>query len=257
MKGRLFTASIFLFLLTAFIFQSNGILLALDTQQEIFTVGREVKASVNKPPIDMLDPQPEPPMGGSNLQTLINKPPIDMLDPQPEPPIGESSIQTSIDKLPIDMLDPQPEPPIGESKYQISIDKLPIDALDPQPEPPMIARDIKILINNIPYDALDPQPEPPMLFKNRTLVPMRTIFEKLGANVAWDDTTRTITVKKGTTVITMKPGVASAIVNGQTVTLEVPSLIYNNRTFVPLRFVSQALGNDVKWNDQTRTVSIN
>jgi len=95
-----------------------------------------------------------------------------------------------------------------------------------------------------------------MIYQGRTLVPMRAIFEQLGAEVLWDETNRTITAKKGTIVIIMKPGELSAAVNGQTVNLDVPPMINNNRTFVPLRFIGQAFGNNLEWNEQTRTIRI-
>lgn len=233
MKDKLITLTFFLLLFTVMVFLSGKTLLALD-------------------------PQPEPPMVlNDNLKKLISISPVDKLDPQPEPPAETPELNITIKKPPLDALDPQPEPPGEIIDSNITIKKPPLDALDPQPEPPMIARDIKILLDNVPLDALDPQPEPPMLYQNRTIVPMRSIFEKLGATVEWEGTTRTITAKKGTVVIIMKIGVSSATVNGESINLDAPPLLYNNRTFVPLRFVSQALGNDVQWDEQTRTICIN
>lgn len=205
--------------------------------------------------IDKLDPQPEPPAPEINTGLIINRPPLDMLDPQPEPPMSDIGTNIIIKRPPLDALDPQPEPPMTDGA-NISITPPSLDKLDPQPEPPMIANDINILLNNIPLNRLDPQPEPPMLYQNRTLVPMRVIFENLGATVDWDGNTKTITAKKGNIEIIIKPGEGSAIINGKTESLDVPALIYNDRTFVPLRFVSQALGYNVEWNEQTRTVSI-
>ncbi len=232
MKVRLIPVTMFLFLLTCFFLLPNETLLALD-------------------------PQPEPPMRPINIDNSANIPPLDTLDPQPEPPMRPIDIEKPINLPPLDALDPQPEPPMRPIDMDKPINIPSLDALDPQPEPPMIAKDIKILINGVPLDTLDPQPEPPMLYQDRTLVPLRSIFESLGAEVEWEGTTKTITLKKGTTIIIMRINVGTATINGQTVNLDVPPLLYNDRTFVPLRFVSQALGNEVGWNDQTRTVSIN
>ena len=210
---------------------------------------------INRPPLDMLDPQPEPPMSDIGTNIIIKRPPLDALDPQPEPPMTDGA-NISITPPSLDKLDPQPEPPMIANDINILLNNIPLNRLDPQPEPPMIANDINILLNNIPLNRLDPQPEPPMLYQNRTLVPMRVIFENLGATVDWDGNTKTITAKKGNIEIIIKPGEGSAIINGKTESLDVPALIYNDRTFVPLRFVSQALGYNVEWNEQTRTVSI-
>ncbi|QPQ32422.1 copper amine oxidase N-terminal domain-containing protein [Lysinibacillus sp. JNUCC 51] len=90
----------------------------------------------------------------------------------------------------------------------------------------------------------------------RTLVPMRTIFEELESTVQWTAKTKTITANRGTKKITLVVGSKTATVNGQKITLDVPPQIINGRTLVPLRFISEALGAKVDWNNKTKTVSI-
>ncbi len=97
---------------------------------------------------------------------------------------------------------------------------------------------------------------PPMIENGRTLVPMRVIFEALGAEVFWDGPTQTVSAFKGDTGIAIQIGNPYANVNNSAIALDVPPKIVNGRTLVPLRFVSEALGCSVNWNGTTRTVSI-
>ena len=96
---------------------------------------------------------------------------------------------------------------------------------------------------------------PPVIEQGRTLVPLRAIFEALGAGVNWDDSTQTVTATKGGMEIKLVIG-GLAYKNGQPVALDVPAKIVNGRTLVPLRFVSEALGASVWWNDAAQTVTI-
>ncbi|KAB8139243.1 hypothetical protein F9U64_01060 [Gracilibacillus oryzae] len=98
--------------------------------------------------------------------------------------------------------------------------------------------------------------QPPIVQDGRTLVPLRGIFEALGADVGWDAKNRVVTAEKDDIDIWLKIGSKYTKVNGQTVTIDVPAQIKNARTLVPLRFVSESLGADVGWNASTRTVDI-
>jgi len=97
---------------------------------------------------------------------------------------------------------------------------------------------------------------PPTQVSGRTMVPMRDIFESLGAEVQWNETTRTATADKGDNNVQISIGSSRAIVNGRSVPLDVPAMIIHGSTMVPLRFVSEALGADVKWSSATQMVSI-
>jgi hypothetical protein len=98
--------------------------------------------------------------------------------------------------------------------------------------------------------------EPPTLVSGRTMVPLRGIFESLGAQVDWDASRRTITATKDATNVQLAIGDYRATVNGQIIHLDAPAMILRGSTMVPLRFVSEALGADVKWFAATQTVSI-
>lgn len=97
----------------------------------------------------------------------------------------------------------------------------------------------------------------PMIQNDRTLVPMRTIFEALGAEVAWDQATRTVTGTKDGKEVVLQIDNATAKVNGQDVALDAAPTIINDRTVVPLRFVGESLGAAVDWNAGERQVIVN
>ena len=89
-----------------------------------------------------------------------------------------------------------------------------------------------------------------------TLVPMRGIFEALGATVRFDKATQTVYGQKGATAIVLPVGSLTATVNGETQRLPLAAQLVNGTTLVPLRFISQSLGASVKWNPATLTVMI-
>ena len=94
------------------------------------------------------------------------------------------------------------------------------------------------------------------MIDNRTLVPLRSIFEELGATVIWEQSTKTIIANKNTTNISLKIGAKTSTVNGQSISIDVPAQIINGATLVPLRFISEALGATVKWDSKTLTATI-
>lgn len=97
---------------------------------------------------------------------------------------------------------------------------------------------------------------PPMQMNGRTMVPLRGIFESLGAQVNWNANSRMITATRDTDEVQLGIGNRQATVNGQVVNLDVPAMILRGSTMVPLRFVSEALGANVQWFEATQTVSI-
>ena len=97
---------------------------------------------------------------------------------------------------------------------------------------------------------------PPILFNNSTLVPARAVFEKLGAKVSWDGSRARVFVTMDNTDIVLTINDTDAVVNGNTYRMPVPPKIINNRTMIPVRFVSEALGLDVEWKAAERIVKI-
>ncbi|MBE7047459.1 MAG: hypothetical protein E7396_08645 [Ruminococcaceae bacterium] len=97
----------------------------------------------------------------------------------------------------------------------------------------------------------------PIIENGRTLVPMRGIFEALGAEVVWDDATKTVTGTKDGTKVTLQIGNQTAKVDDKEVSLDVAAKIIEGRTMVPVRFISESLGCKVDWDDVSKTVIIN
>lgn len=90
----------------------------------------------------------------------------------------------------------------------------------------------------------------------RTFIPLRDVSEALGAIVDWNAKTKAVTITKDGTTIIQKIGDTAATVNGKKVEVGAPALIKTGKTYVPLRFVSETLGTDVKWDTHSRTVQI-
>lgn len=96
----------------------------------------------------------------------------------------------------------------------------------------------------------------PQKVGGRVLVPLRGVMEKLGAYVSYEAGTKTVTANKSGVDVTLRLGDRSAVVNNRTVTLDVPAQEFRGSTMVPLRFVGEALGAEVRWNAATSTVEI-
>lgn len=122
---------------------------------------------------------------------------------------------------------------------------------------------IVVIIRQIPSGG-DPQyyreliafDVPPIIENDRVLVPMRAIFEALGATVDWDGNTKTVTAKKDDIEISMQIGNDILYKNSEKIALDVPAKIVDNRTIVPIRAVSEGLGARVEWNETARAVYI-
>lgn len=97
----------------------------------------------------------------------------------------------------------------------------------------------------------------PVIIEGRTMVPMRAIFESLGAKVEWDDFSKTVSAYTDKTEIKLAVGESEMLVNGKKEPLDVSAIIRNGRTLVPLRAVAEALDVDVNWYSDIKTVSIN
>lgn len=95
-----------------------------------------------------------------------------------------------------------------------------------------------------------------VLDNGRILVPLRTIFEELGATVKWDNKTKTVTATKQGREVSLKIGSKTTKINGNNVTIDVPAKIKDGRTLVPVSFVSEALGAKVQWDGKNRRAII-
>lgn len=96
----------------------------------------------------------------------------------------------------------------------------------------------------------------PTMVNDRVLVPVRGVFEHMGATVDWDESTRKVTARHGSDVIVMTLDQWSAMINDRQVQLEAPARMMEGSTMVPLRFLGESMGAAVNWNSASRTVEI-
>ena len=97
--------------------------------------------------------------------------------------------------------------------------------------------------------------QPPVIIEGRTLVPLRAIFEALGATVEWNGETKTVTSTKGD--VTIKLAIGSNVLNknDESVELDVPAqIVGEGYTMVPARAIAESFGVTVDWDDATKTV---
>ena len=114
-------------------------------------------------------------------------------------------------------------------------------------------KSIKILVNGRKL-ATDVEP---FETNDRVLVPMRAIFEALGATVDWDEASATATAVKDGTEIKITENSDIAFKNGAEVKLDVTAMIVQDRFMVPVRFISESFGAEVDWIDKSKTVTVN
>ncbi len=122
-----------------------------------------------------------------------------------------------------------------------------------QAETPAAAAGISVVYNGSKLVFADQQP---IIRQQSVLVPVTTILNKLGATVKWDQTAKTVTAAWGDNELVIAIGSTTAYVNGKAAALAVPATVVGNRTMVPVRFVSEALGLKVGWSQTSSTVTI-
>lgn len=94
---------------------------------------------------------------------------------------------------------------------------------------------------------------PPFLRGDRTFVPVRFLAESLGAEVFWDDSTKTASFVKNGTTVRLIIGQNTAYVNSEPRTLDATIFLENDRTYAPLRFVAETLGAAVEYKEEALT----
>ncbi len=101
--------------------------------------------------------------------------------------------------------------------------------------------------------AFDQQPE---ILNGTTMVPIRIVSEKMGGVVDWDEKTQSVGIRIDDLEIMLTIGSKAVTVNGEEKTLLTAPYIKNGRTMVPIRFISENMGADVSWDQETETVTI-
>lgn len=115
------------------------------------------------------------------------------------------------------------------------------------------AEEVSIVVNGTKITEYN---MPPIILESRTLVPARAVFEALGADVAWNAESKEVYIVRGGDIVTIQINNSMGTKNGEAFVMDVAPKIINNSTMIPVRAVSEAIGCDVSWNGDTRTVSI-
>ncbi len=115
-----------------------------------------------------------------------------------------------------------------------------------------LADDIAVYVDN---EAVT-MDQSPVIINDRTMVPVRAVFEKAGAKVEWDDTVKTATITKDNYTIIVKLGQPYIYKNGKPISLDAPSTIVNDRIVIPVRAIAEAMDFGVTWNNASRSVLI-
>jgi hypothetical protein len=107
-------------------------------------------------------------------------------------------------------------------------------------------------VNGSPVYFADVQP---MMMGQRVMVPLRGVFEQMGADIDWNEALQTVTATTADRTVVLRIGDRFATVNGRSVALDTPAMKYRDRTMVPLRFIGESLGAKVAWIEPS-TVAI-
>lgn len=96
----------------------------------------------------------------------------------------------------------------------------------------------------------------PVVMNGRTLLPVRAVIEAMGGAVYWEEDTQNVIVALEETVIILTIDAASAFVNTEEKTLDITPCIINDRTMLPIRFISENLGYRVQWIEEEQKIII-
>ncbi len=103
---------------------------------------------------------------------------------------------------------------------------------------------------------------PARIVDSSTMIPMRELFQKLGARVSWYNEHKIVTASKGAELMSMKIGSTTLLIQNAfsdeniIEKLPVAPMIIGEKTFVPLRAVSECFGAEVNWDNETKTAHL-
>jgi len=147
-------------------------------------------------------------------------------------------------------------------RSELDLEEAIASASDPVPDPasrpdPPSSTTNGVIINGTPL----PLDVPPTNINGRLLAPLRAIGEALGAEFDWDGDTQTITMVRENTTVVMQIGNPEAIVTVNETesshTLDAPPMIEEGRTLVPLRFIGEIFGAEVRWEAPNAIITTN
>ncbi len=118
------------------------------------------------------------------------------------------------------------------------------------------AYNAKEIVVKIDGKTMTPKDMPAVAIDGRTLLPMRQIAQELGCEVTWNEEAKQAYVVNDDYTLVFEMNKATGYKNGKTFTMDVPPMIINDRTMLPVRALASALDLNIQWDDATRTVSI-
>lgn len=109
----------------------------------------------------------------------------------------------------------------------------------------LVVNDKKVNFDSVPY-----------IINGRTMVPVRAIYEALGVEVEWDNSTGTLTGKKDETIVKMSLDSRIMKVNDVNTAMDCAVMLINGRTYAPARYVAESFGYSVVWSEEENTVYV-
>jgi prolyl oligopeptidase PreP (S9A serine peptidase family) len=126
-------------------------------------------------------------------------------------------------------------------------------AFDKAAEQKKAADEVSVYLNGTKLDFT----QKPVIVNGTTLVPMKAIFEAMGATITWDADTKTVYANCNGKMLEMSVGKDYALIDGEVVSMLTPAQIVNGNTMVPVRVIAQSFGVEPGWDEATRSVTIN
>lgn|GEM_PF-4876895 len=115
------------------------------------------------------------------------------------------------------------------------------------------AQSVNVQIDGKNVDFPEQQP---YVYNGRVFIPLRAVTESMGATVNWNEASQTADVNRSGVQVKMTVGSTNPVVNGVVKQIDAPATVSNSRVMIPLRFLSEAFGANVRWNNANQTASI-
>ncbi|MEG0501621.1 MAG: N-acetylmuramoyl-L-alanine amidase family protein [Cellulosilyticaceae bacterium] len=105
-------------------------------------------------------------------------------------------------------------------------------------------------------EEVDTSLMPPVQLEGTTLVPVREVFEPMGAFVEWKKEEKKVYIEYNGTLLILEMNNKEVWKNGEIIKLDIPAKVINNKIMVPVRFISEQMGFAVQWLGDTREIHI-